>query len=178
MHSAVSPAAWAPSQQPALRGGGTQGVAAAGVDGASPAWELQRRCALSPGQFGACFAGLACVSALVAGFFWAMGARYVTAFAGLELLLVGGAFVWHALHASDGERLRICEGRLQIERREGLRITREDLPLFGLRVSAGADGSIGLSLGGQRRVLGRHASDASRLQVLAELRRAVAAAHG
>lgn len=178
MNPAVLPAAWAPSQQPALQDGGSHGVVVAGADGAVQAWELQRRCALSPFQFGACFAGLACVSALVAGFFWAMGARYVTAFAGLELLLVGAAFVWHALHASDGERLKICEGQLQIERRAGLRITCEGVPLFGLRVSALADGSIGLSLRGQRWVLGRHAADASRHQALAGLRRAVAAAHG
>jgi uncharacterized membrane protein len=155
-----------------------QGVAGAGVGGSSPVWQLQRRCALSPRQFGACFAGLACVSALVAGFFWAMGARYVTAFACVEMLLVGGAFVWHALHASDGERLRITEGCLQLERSDGLHVAREELPLAGLRVSARADGAIELSLQGRRWVLGRQASDAARLQVLAGLRRAVAAAQG
>ena len=178
MNPVVLPAVWAPLQQPAPRDGGPQGVAAAGADGASQAWLLQRRCALSPAQFGACFAGLAFASVLVGVFFWAMGARFVTAFAGLELVLVGAAFVWHALHASDGERLQVCEGRLQIERRAGLRITREDVPLFGLRVASLADGSIGLSLRGQRWVLGRHAADASRHQVLADLSRAVAAAHG
>ena len=177
MHPASLPVVWA-NQPLVTRAEAQPGERGAGSESDPQAWELQRRCALSPAQFGACFAGLALVSALVAAFFWAMGAHYVTAFAGLEVVVVGAAFVWHAVHAADGERLRVVGGALHLERRLGLRVTHELFPLQGLRVSAAADGSIELKLQGRHCVLGRYAAEAARRQVLAGLRRAVATVHG
>ena len=177
MHPASLPVVWA-HPQPASRAEARHGERGAGGEAGPQAWTLQRRCALSPAQFGACFAGLAVASSLVAAFFWAMGARYVTAFAGLEVVLVGAAFIWHAVHATDGERLQVVDGDLHIERRNGLRVTHERWPMRGLRVAAAADGSIELKLQGQHRVLGRYAAEAARRQVLAGLRRALAAVHG
>lgn len=172
------PVAWALSLQSASTGVDLQDDGLANAVAPGQTWLLQRRCALSPSQFGACFAGLAVASGLVAAFFWAMGARWITAFAGLEVLLVGVAFAWHALHAADGEQLSVAGRQLRIERRVGLRVWLEQVPLPGLRVTAQADGSIGLSLRGRHWILGRNATDAARRQVLAELRRAVAAAQG
>jgi uncharacterized membrane protein len=177
MHPASMPVVWA-NQQPVTRADTQHGERGVGGDSDAQAWQLQRRCALSPAQFGACFAGLALVSALVAAFFWAMGARFVTAFAGLEVVVVGVAFVWHAMHAADGERLKVVDGVLHVERRTGLRVTHQQFPLQGLRVAAALDGSIELKLRDRHIVLGRYAAEAARRPVLAGLRRAVAAVHG
>ena len=113
------------------------------------------------------------MSALVAGFFWAMGARFVTVFAGIEVLAVGAAFVWHAWHAADGERLHLSGGQLHLERRDGTRVHQERIELNGLRIGSAADGAIELNLRGRRWTLGRHADEAHRRHVLAALRQAV-----
>lgn len=180
MNPVSLPVVWAPQQQPAPRVGGWLGEAVDAGTGIADAarWNLQRRCALTPSQFGACLAGLVLVSALVAAFFWAMGARFVTLFAGIEVLVVGLAFAWHALHAADGERLHVADGLLHIEQRHGLRLTLEQVPLAGLQVVAAADGSIELSARGRHWTLGRQAAMAARRQALAGLRRAVSTLHG
>ena len=173
MNPVTLPAAWAHEQPPA------RGTPARPVDAARSAddvcvWHLQRHCSLDPGRFGACFAGLVLVSALVAGFFWVMGAPLVTAFAGVEVLLVGLAFAWYAVHAADGERLSLQAGHLHIEHRRGLRTTHEQWPLSGLRVTLAPDGSIEVIHFRRRVRLGRNADDRQRRHVLAGLRRAMA----
>lgn len=180
MNSVPLPVVWAPQHQPAARLGGWLGEAVDGHAGATSTtrWNLQRRCALTPAQFGACLLGLVLVSGLVAAFFWAMGARFVTLFAGIEVLGVGIAFALHAGHAADGERLHVADGLLHIEQRRGLRLTHEQVPLFGLQVRAVADGSIELNAQGRRWMLGRYAGGAARRQALAGLRRAVSTVHG
>ena len=151
--------------------GPTVGRAADRADG--PAWELQRRCSLSPRQLGLCFAALATLSAMVALFFWAQGARFVTYFAGVEVLALGLAFVCHALHAADGERLRVRGSRLLVECRDGLRRGHDVLELSELRVGESADGAIELRIRGRSLKVGRHADVARRRQVLADLRHLV-----
>lgn len=136
-------------------------------------WQLQRRCALSPRQFGACFLVLAGVSAAVALFFWTLGAPFVTLFAGLEVLALGAAFACHALHAADGERLQVRGGRLLIEGRHGLRQYQDSLDLALLRVAEGAGGLIELRARGRCVRVGGQAPAAQRRQVLAELRQLV-----
>lgn len=145
-----------------------------GTDGGDmPRWLLQRRCSLSPRQFGGCFVALAALSVVVALFFWAQGARFVTYFAGVELLLLGLAFACHAVHAADGERLQVRGGRLLVERRCGLRHDQVALEISGMRVGEAADGAIELRVGGRCVRIGRHADVARRQQVLADLRRLV-----
>jgi uncharacterized membrane protein len=177
MNPVTLPAAWGPQQSPAWRmtdrlaDGDAARVAAS--DG-QPDWSLQRRCSLTPAQFGAFFLALGLVSSLVAVFFWAMGAPVITLFAGAEIAAVALAFAWHALHAADGEQLRLHEGQLQVLRRQGLRSELEQWPLAGLRVGLAADGSIELSRLGRFAQLGRQADRAQCRQVLAGLRRALA----
>lgn len=136
-------------------------------------WRLQRRCALSPRQFGVCFLALAGVSAAVGSFFWAMGAPFVPLFAGAEVLVLGLAFACHALHAADGERLQVRGGRLLIEGRDGLRQRQDSLELAALRVVEGAGGLIELHARGRCVRVGRQAHATQRRQVLAELRQLV-----
>lgn len=82
-------------------------------------WELRRNCSLSPRQLAAVFASLCVVSLVIAGFFWLVGAPFVLLFAGLEIAALGAAFLVYARHATDGERVRLAEGTLWVERQSG-----------------------------------------------------------
>ena len=78
-------------------------------------WLLRRNCSVSPKQVGCFCAGLCGVSLGVAGFFWSQGATLVLPFTAVELMAVGTAFLVYARHATDGERIRLLEGRLVVE---------------------------------------------------------------
>jgi len=78
-------------------------------------WSLRRHCAVTPSQLASVFVMLGTVSLVVAGVFWAQGAVLVMPFALLELLALGTAFVVHARHATDGESVVLCDGRLVVE---------------------------------------------------------------
>ena len=58
------------------------------------------------------FAALAAVVLLISAVFTALGAWLVLPFAGLEVLLLGGAFVAYARHAADYERIDLEPGRV------------------------------------------------------------------
>lgn len=173
MNPVTFPAAWAPQQSPAWRATDRLADGAAAAD-AGPNWSLQRRCSLTPAQFGAFFLALGLVSMLVAVFFWSLGARVITLFAGAEIAVVGLAFAWHALHAADGEHLHLHEGHLQVVRRQGLQVRHEQWPLAGLRAGLAVDGSIELGRYGRRALIGREADRAQCGRVLADLRRLLA----
>jgi uncharacterized membrane protein len=55
------------------------------------------------------------VSLVVAAFFAVRGAWYVFEFAVLELLVVGWAFLRHARHATDRERIALSEDWVLVE---------------------------------------------------------------
>jgi uncharacterized membrane protein len=78
-------------------------------------WSLKRNCSVTPAQLGWLYASMCVVSLGVAGFFWLQGATLVLPFAALELIAVGSAFLVYARHATDGERIRLLEGRLVVE---------------------------------------------------------------
>ena len=48
-------------------------------------------------------------------FFWIQGATLVLAFAGLEIIVVGLAFLAYARHACDGEKISLHGARLVVE---------------------------------------------------------------
>jgi uncharacterized membrane protein len=173
MNPVTFPAAWATRQSPAWRPTDRLADKAAVAESES-GWSLQRRCSLTPAQFGAFFMALGSVSMLVALFFWALGVRVITLFAGAEIAVVGLAFAWHALHAADGEQLQVREGQLHVVRRRGLQVQLEQWPLAGLRVGSAADGSIELGRFGRRAHIGRLADRAQCRRVLADLRRLLA----
>ena len=173
MNPVTLPAAWAPQQSPAWRAIDRLADGATAAEG-GPSWSLQRRCSLTPSQFGACYLALGLVSMLVAIFFWSLGARVVTLFAGAEIVGVGLAFAWHALHAADGEQLHLREGQLQVVRRQGLQVRHERWPLAGLRAGLAGDGSIELGRHGRWALIGGEADRAQCRRVLADLRRSLA----
>jgi uncharacterized membrane protein len=131
---------------------------------------LKRNCSISPSGLACVFAALAlAVLAIGAGFAIA-GAWLILPFAGLEVLLLGGAFVLQARHATDYERIALERGQLVVEVAEGRRLAHYELDARRVRVEV--DGSR-VVLRGPREVLelGRHLDERSRIAFGAELRK-------
>lgn len=136
-------------------------------------WRLQRRCALSPRQFAGCLGCVVALSVVLAIFFWSLGAPLISGFLAVQVLIVTAAFAFHALHAADGELLRVETGRLLLEGRDGLKQYQDSLELSSLRVGEDAQGLIELRARGRCVKVGRHAQAVRRRQVLSELRQFV-----
>lgn len=134
-------------------------------------WVLQRRCSLTPRQFGLCFVALAAVALLVASAFWVVGAPFVALFTGIELIALGAAFGWHAFHAADGERLRVDGGLLWVEQCRGLSLQVTALDLAHMRVDDTVAGVLELRSPGRCVRVGGALDAARRRQVAAALRR-------
>lgn len=82
-------------------------------------WLLQRNCSLTPAQLFGVYLSLCTVSLVIAlGFAW-QGASPVLAFAGIELLLVGGALLIYARHAADHERITLAGDCLAVLHQHG-----------------------------------------------------------
>lgn len=160
-----------PNVPPQGVGCGDEGAASGAAS--APEWRLQRRCALSPAQFAACLGCVVALSLVLALFFGSLGAPLISAFLAAQVLIVAGAFAHHAVHAADGEWLRVEGGRLLLEGREGLRQRHESFALSSLRVAQDDDGLIELRAPGRCVRVGRHAPAGPRRQVLAELKRLV-----
>lgn len=172
MNPAIQPADWA--MRPLPTQGGSEAAAVVVLTGEPQVgWSLQRRCSLTPGQFGAALTAAATLSLAVGAFFWAAGVAWVAVFSGVELAGVAAAFLWHALHAADGERLSLYPHGLYVECRSGLRWQRHWLARHGLRVVMAADGDLQLRSHRGRLSLGRHATLAARRRVAFELRQAL-----
>jgi uncharacterized membrane protein len=131
---------------------------------------LKRNCSISPSGLACVFAALA-VAVLAIGVGFAIaGAWLILPFAGLEVLLLGGAFVLQARHATDYERIALERGRLRVEVAEGRR--RASYELDARRVRVEIDGSRVVVHGAQEALeLGRHLDEESRRAFGAELKK-------
>jgi hypothetical protein len=105
-------------------------------------------------------------------FFWAQGVRLVIT------LFAGARDCWRWAWPSccmrctppTAKRCTCRAGRLQVDRRSGLRCTSFHVDIELLRVGAAADGVIELRVGRAVEPVGRQAAAAQRRQVLDELR--------
>ncbi|VVD97260.1 membrane protein [Pandoraea capi] len=86
-------------------------------------WTHKRNCATSPRQFVLFYLSLAAVSLGVALIAAWRGGWLVLPFTGLDLLVVGVAFVIHARHATDYEVIRLSPVSLVVEQRSAQRLT-------------------------------------------------------
>lgn len=174
MNPALQSAEWALRRVPNRCA--NEGLAAVALSGEPLArWSLQRRCALTPGQFLSALSVVALASVAIGGFFWVQGVAWVALFSGLELALVALAFLWHGLHAADGELLCLYPHGLYVERRTGLRLQRHWLARGSLRVVEQADGGLCLRAARAQLNLGQRATAADRRRVAHELRQALEA---
>jgi uncharacterized membrane protein len=91
-------------------------------------------------------------------------------FAGLEVLLLGAAFVLYARHAADYERIDLDAGRVTVEVADGERIARYEMNcgLEHPRVSV-KEGRVVLQGAKEELEVGRHLDAEARVELAAEL---------
>lgn len=138
-------------------------------------WLMKRNCAVSPRQFVGFYASLALFSVAIAGLLVVNGAWPVLPFTGVELLAVGVAFVIHARHAVDYERIRLYPNRLVIEQMSGQRLTQVEFNPRWVRIERGASprDPIKVVSRGQTVVVGVHLAQYRRASFASELRAAL-----
>jgi uncharacterized membrane protein len=140
-------------------------------------WRLRRNCRLSPRQLGACFAAVCAFHVLLALSFWALGYPMVSLFAGIEVVVLGGALLAYARHACDCETIILAADCLCVEQHVGSRVERIELPAAWVRVQAdGPAALVRLSAGSRSVCVGRHLPMSQRPLMARELRRALAGA--
>ncbi len=131
---------------------------------------LRRNCSISPSGLACVFVALALVVLVIGTGFAIAGAWLILPFAGLEVLLLGGAFLLHARHATDYERIALERGRLQVEVAEGRRLERYDLDARRVRVEV-EGARVMVRDAGEALELGRHLDEESRKVFGAELKK-------
>ncbi|MFM8576622.1 MAG: DUF2244 domain-containing protein [Limnohabitans sp.] len=148
------------------------------VSGPSVSWRLRRNCSVSPAQLLAVYLVLSAVSLAIGLFFWRMGAPMVLAFAGLELLAVGVAFLVYARHATDGEWISLQGASLVVECETAGRLERAEFERQWVRVEpkAGEHSLIELSGRGRKVQVGRFVRPELRQVLAGEIRRALRSA--
>jgi uncharacterized membrane protein len=131
---------------------------------------LKRNCSISPSSLACVFVALAAVVLAIGIGFAIAGAWLILPFAGLEVLLLGGAFVLYARRAADYERIALERGSLKVEVAEGRRLERYELDARQVRVEV--EGSrVLLREAGEALELGRHLDEQSRRVFGAELKK-------
>ena len=145
------------------------------VSGPSICWRLRRNCSVTPAQLAGVYLMLCLVSLGIGVLFWWQGAALVLAFAGLELLAVGVAFVVYARHATDGEWISLQGSRLVVERETAGRRERAEFERQWVRVEpqAGERSLIELSGHGRKIEVGRFVRPELRQALAGEIRRAL-----
>jgi uncharacterized membrane protein len=123
---------------------------------------------MSPAGLAKVFAALSLLVLAIGAGFAAAGAWLVLPFAGLEVLLLGAAFVLYARHAADYERIELEAGRIKVEVADGSRITRYEMQ--GARVAM-HDGRLVLRGAKEQLEIGRYLGAEARAELAAELER-------
>lgn len=138
-------------------------------------WVLRRNCSVTPRQLGAMYALLSALSLVVAGFFWTHGAWMVLPFSVVELVAVGAAFLAYARHATDGEHICVCRGRLVVELEDAGRLSRIEFAGHAIRVEApsGQRSLVSVWGGGRSAEVGRYVRADLRPVLAQEIRRAL-----
>jgi uncharacterized membrane protein len=95
---------------------------------------LKRNCSLSPAGLAGVFGALGIVVLLIGTGFAIVGAWLVLPFAGLEVLLLGAAYVLYARRAADYERIVLDRGRLTVEVAQAQKTARYELEARRARV--------------------------------------------
>jgi len=140
-------------------------------------WTLQRNCSVTPAQLGICFGSLCLLSLVVGLFFWLQGAVLVLPFAALELLALGVAFLIHARHAADRERISVRGGELVVEVERAGRVERSEFVRDWVRIEADRRRGLVEVTGGGRSVrVGRFLRTDLHPLLARELRQAVSGA--
>ena len=131
---------------------------------------LKRNCSISPAGLAGVFAALACVVVAIGAGFAFVGAWLVLPFAGLEVLLLGSAYVMYARRAADYERIELDSGRLTVEVGQAQKTSRYEMDACRARVRLEEERV--LLLGARQQLeLGRHLDADSRARFADELQK-------
>ncbi len=141
-------------------------------------WQLRRNCSVTPAQLGWLYLSLCVVSLGIGLFFWVQGATLVLAFAGLEIALVGLAFLAYARHATDGEWISLQGTSLVVEKESAGRRERAEFSRQWVRVEPKSGDHSLIELSGQGRSIevGRFVRPELRQVLAREIRRALRSA--
>lgn len=124
------------------------------------------------------YVSLCTVSLAIGGFFWLQGAKLILAFAGLEVLLVGVAFMAYARHATDGEWISLHGSSLVVESESAGRRERVEFARHWVRIEPKSGDQSLIELSGQGRSVevGRFVRPELRQVLAREIRRALRSA--
>ena len=131
---------------------------------------LKRNCSISPSGLACVFVALAVAVLAIGTGFAIAGAWLILPFAGLEVLLLGGAFLLQARHATDYERIALERDRLKVEVADGGRLARYELDARRVRVEV-EGARIMLRDARETLELGRYLDEQSRVMFGAELKK-------
>ena len=131
---------------------------------------LKRNCSISPAGLAGVFAALAFVVVAIGAGFAAAGAWLVLPFAGLEVLLLGAAYLLYARHAADYERIVLEAGRLIVEVAQAQNTSRYEMEACRARVCV-EEHRVLLRGAGNELEIGRHLDAHTRAKFAAELQR-------
>jgi len=121
---------------------------------------------MSPAGLAKVFAALSFLVLAIGAGFAAAGAWLVLPFAGLEVLLLGAAFMLHARHAADYEKIELESGRVTVEVADGRRTARHEMD--GARISM-EEGRLVLRGAKEELEIGRYLGAEARAEFAAEL---------
>src|SRR5712671_3986609 len=88
---------------------------------------LKRNCSISPAGLLRVFAALSFLAVAIGIGFAIAGAWLILPFAGLEVVILGVAFVLYARRAADYEKIELARDRLTIEVTEAARTARYEI---------------------------------------------------
>jgi len=131
---------------------------------------LKRNCSISPAGLAGVFAALAVVVLAIGAGFALAGAWLVLPFAGLEVLLLGVAFLLYARRAGDYERIVLDAGRITVEVAEAHSTSRFEMEARRVRVCVENERVV-LRGAKEQLELGRHLGAVSRAEFAAELQK-------
>ncbi len=171
-------AAFAPSAWPATAAAAPWRFGQAWIDAdqrVGVQWTLRRNCSISPRQLLGVYLSLCCLSLVIAVGFALSGAPVVLAFSGLELGLIGLAFLIYARHARDGDTLTLSGQSLAVEQSLGGRATLTEFRAEWLCIEprSGEGSLVELAGQGQRVCIGRFLRPELRAALAQELRLAL-----
>jgi len=129
---------------------------------------LKRNCSISPGRLLLVFGLLSALSMGIAAGFAMLGAWLILPFAGLEVLVLGGAFWLTARHATDYERIELVHERVTVDVGEALSLRRHELDARRARVRM-EDGRVLIGTAGAPLEVGRHLAAEARAAFADEL---------
>jgi len=136
---------------------------------------IKRNCSISPAGLFRVFALLALATLGIGAGFAAAGAWLILPFAGLEVVVLGVAFVICGRHATDYERIELARGRLTVEVADGPRTACYAMNARMVRVGLEGEGNlvprVRLRAAGGNLEVGRHLEAQARTEFAAELRK-------